>query len=131
MKIMLIMCLAIVMSLTDAAARAQQATTNSKEKAAAGITEKKQYQEKIEARLRELDKEIASLKVKIAKQGKEAEKQLNQQMPELEQKREAAGQQLEKLRNCSQASWQDMKEGIEAAMKDLQTAYSRAASHFK
>jgi peptidoglycan hydrolase CwlO-like protein len=131
MKIILMLCLAIFISLTGAASNAQQVAARSKEKEEAGIKEKQQYQGKVEARLRELDNEIASLKVKIAKQGKDAEKQLNQQMPELHQKREAAAQQLEKLRKSSQASWQDMKEGIEAAMKDLQTAYNRAASHFK
>jgi peptidoglycan hydrolase CwlO-like protein len=131
MKILLIMCLATIVSLTGAASSAQQEAARSKEKAEAGISERQQYQEKIEAKLRELDKEIVALKVKITKQGKEAGKQLNQQMAELEQKREAAGQQFQKLKNSSHDAWQDMKEGIDAAMKDLQAAYNRAATHFK
>jgi TolA-binding protein len=131
MKMMQSMFLAMIVSLTSAASSAKQAEARSNKTAKAGISERKQYQEKTEAKLRELDKEIAKLKVKVAKQDSEAGKQIEQQMADLEQKREAAGQQLQKFKKSSQDAWQDMKEGINAAINDLQAAYSRAASHFK
>ncbi len=106
-------------------------TPNQSQEAEAARRDRQQYQEKIEAKLRELDQEIDALKAKTAKQSKVARKQLNQQMSELDQKREVAHQEFEKLRNSSQGAWQDMKAGIDAAMDDLETAYERAASHFK
>jgi peptidoglycan hydrolase CwlO-like protein len=130
MKIILIMCLATFLSLTGAASTAQQAAARSKEKDEAGVIEREQYQDKIEAKLRQLDNEIAALNVKMRKQGKWAGKQLDQQMAELEQKREAAGQQFQKLKNSSQDAWQDMRVGIDAAVKDLQAAYTRIAARF-
>ena len=92
--------------------------------------EKQMYQDKIEAKLRDLDQQIDALKVKIGKQNRVDRKQLQQQMAELDRKRVAAHQELEKLKNSSEEAWQDMKAGIEAAIGDLETAYERAASHF-
>jgi restriction endonuclease S subunit len=89
------------------------------------------YQDNIEAKLRDLDQQIDALKVKIGKQKKVDRKQLEQEMAELDRKREAAHQDFEKLKNSSQEAWRDMKVGIEAAMEDLETAYEQAASHFK
>jgi len=118
--------------LSPACSTGQKAPApNESHEAEAAKRERQQYQEKIEAKLRELDQEIDALKAKTAKQGKAAGKQLNQQMAELDQKREVAHQELEKLKNSSQEAWQDMKAGIDAAMDDLGTAYKRAASHFK
>jgi hypothetical protein len=106
-------------------------TPNESQEAKAARRERQQYQEKIGAKLRSLDHEIDALKAKTAKQSKVARKELNQQMSELDQRREVAHQEFEKLRNSSQGAWQDMKAGIDASMDDLETAYERAASHFK
>jgi flagellar motility protein MotE (MotC chaperone) len=99
--------------------------------AAAASGEKQQYEEKIEAQLKELDREIANLKERAVKQSKATRKDLDQSLTELEVKREVLRVKLEKLRNESEAAWKDMKPGIEAAMDDLEAAYRRAASHFK
>lgn len=104
---------------------------NGNERVEAARRERKQYQGEIEAKLRELDQEIEALKAKTAKQGNEARKQLDQQMTELVQKRELARQEFEKFKNSSQEAWRDMKPGIGAAIRDLEAAYNRAASHFK
>jgi TolA-binding protein len=93
--------------------------------------DRQQYQDQVEAKLRELDREIDELKAKAEKHGKEAQKQYDQQRPELERKRKAAQQEFEKLKNSSREAWQDMKAGIDAAMDNLESAYDKAASHFK
>jgi len=93
--------------------------------------QRNQFQEKTQAKLRKLDQEIEALNAKAAKQGKEVRKDLDRQMAELERKRQVLQQQLEKFKNSSQEAWRDMKPGIDAAMKDLELAYKRAASHFK
>jgi chromosome segregation ATPase len=106
-------------------------TPNQSQEAEAARRERRQYQKKIETKLRELDQKIDALKVRTAKHSKVARNQLDRQMSELDQKREVAHQEFEKLRNSSQGAWQDMKAGIDAAMDNLETAYERAASHFK
>lgn len=131
MKLLGILFIATFASLIGAASNAQQMAARPKEKAEAGTSERQQYQEKIEAKLRELDREIAALKAETAKQGKDAGKEVDQQIPELERKYEAARQKYEKLKTASQGAWQDMKVGIDAAVKDLQAAYNRAAEHYK
>ena len=131
MKILAILFLATFASLIGAASNAKQAAARPSEKADAGTSERQQYQDKIEAKLRELEREIADLKAETTKQGKDAGKGINQQIPELERKYEVARQKFEKFKNSSQGAWQDMKGGIDAAMKDLQAAYNRAATHYK
>jgi inorganic triphosphatase YgiF len=131
MKLIGILFLATFASLIGAASNAQQVAARPREKAEAGTSERQQYQEKIEAKLRELDREIAELKAEAAKQSRDAGKEVDQQVPELERKYEVARQKYEKFKNSSQGAWQDMKAGIDAAMKDLQAAYNRAALHFK
>lgn len=131
MKILAILFLVTFASLIGAASNAKQAAVRPSEKADAGTSERQQYQEKIEAKLHELDREITALKAEAAKQGRAAGKQVDQQLPELERKYEIARQKFEKFKNSSQGAWQDMKVGIDAAMKDLQAAYNRAAEHYK
>lgn len=93
--------------------------------------QRNQYQEKTEARLRELDYKINALDTKAAKQTRDIGKQLDRQIAELDQKRDVTQQKFERFKTSSAEAWRDMKPGIEAAMKDLEVAYKRAASHFR
>ena len=111
-------------------AEQKTASQNENKEAEAARHERLLYQAKIEAKLRDLDREIGTLKTKIGNQNKVARKQLEQQMAELARKREAAQKEFERLKNSSQEAWRDMQAGIDAAMEDLETAYNRAASHF-
>lgn len=92
--------------------------------------EHRQFQDKANAKLRELDREIAALKIKASHEGREAKKEYDRQLPELEKKRAVAEKKFEELKNSSQEAWVDMKDGMNAALGDLETAYKRAASHF-
>jgi predicted P-loop ATPase len=131
MKFLSVLFLATFASLLGAASSAQQATAPHEKKVNAGTNDRQRYQAKIEAKLRELDREITALKAKAAKQGKETGKEADQQLPELERKYEIARQKYEKFKESSQGAWQDMKAGIDAAIQDLQAAYDRAAERFK
>ena len=97
----------------------------------AASAQRKEYQQEVAAKLRELDREIDDLNAKVAKQGKETRKEFNREMAEMGQKRAVARQRFESLKTSSQEAWRDMKPGIDVAMKDLESAYRRAASHFK
>ena len=88
------------------------------------------YQHQIEAKLRALDQHIGALKKNAGKQSKVDRKELVKEIAELDRKSAAAHLEFEKLQNSSQTAWQDMKSGLEAAVKDLETAYDKAASRF-
>jgi chromosome segregation ATPase len=90
-----------------------------------------QYEEKAEAKLRELNRRIEELNAKAGPQAKSARKELDRQIAELDQRRAVLQRQLEKLKNTSQEAWRDAKPGIDAAMRDLEAAYQRAAADFK
>ena len=105
-------------------------TQQTHEQAETTSQQRKQFQEKTEARLRELNRKIASLNAKASKQTEEARKELDRQMADLDRKRDVAQQQFERLKNCSQKAWRDMRPGIDAAMRDLGAAYKRAAADF-
>jgi DNA repair exonuclease SbcCD ATPase subunit len=93
--------------------------------------EKQIYQDRAEAKLRDLDQQIDTLEAKMKKETKVERKQLDPQIAELERKRDVAHQKLEKLKTSSQEAARDMMAGIDAALEDLKTAYERAASDFK
>jgi len=89
------------------------------------------YQEKAEARLRELKRKIDALNVKASKQSSEARKEFDRQIADLDRQRASVQQQLEKLKSTTQQAWRDMKPNLDAAMKNLEAAYQHAAADFK
>lgn len=111
--------------------QARATGTNAGAKSASSAGPKERYQKQVEAKLRKLDREIAALKAQVPSDRQELRKQFNRQMAELGKKREAAQRELEKFKNSSQQAWHDAKPGLDAALKDLETAYKRAASDFK
>jgi hypothetical protein len=89
------------------------------------------YEEKAEARLRELRRQIDALNTKASKQSGEARKGFDRQIADLDRQRATIQKQLDKLRVASQQVWRDMKPNLEAATKDLEAAYQRAAADLK
>ena len=100
-------------------------------KTSAAARQRDKYQKQVEAKLRELDRETARLKAQAPRQRRELRKEFDEQMAELDQKRQAAQKQLEKFEGNSQHAWRDAKPSLDAAMKNLEKAYQRAASDFK
>ncbi len=131
MKYLVPILAAVVLFWTPCRLHARTSGTNAGAKAATSAGEKAQYQKQVETNLRKLDREIATLKARVPRKGRELRKQFLQQMAELDEKREAAQRELEKFKNTSQQAWQDAKPGLDAAVKDLETAYKHAASDFK
>jgi hypothetical protein len=89
------------------------------------------YEEKAEAKLRELKRKIDALNAQAGKQGNEARKEFDRQIADLDRQRGIVEQRLEKLKTTSQQAWRDMKPELDAAMKNLEAAYQRAAADLK
>jgi biopolymer transport protein ExbB/TolQ len=82
------------------------------EKSKVVAQDKVAYQEEIEQRLNELDQNIAALTAKAAHMAE-------------------ARAQLESLKASSGNAWEEIKAGVNEAVKDVQSAYTRAVSRFQ
>jgi predicted RNase H-like nuclease (RuvC/YqgF family) len=126
-----IACVLVMSLLLWPACNTQQNAASETQQRLDVAKQKEMYQERVEENLRKLDREIDALKAKMRNESKVDGKALDREMAELEQKREAAHQKFERLKDSSQAAWQDMRAGIDAAMDDLSAAYEKASSHIK
>jgi hypothetical protein len=61
----------------------------------------------------------------------DAKARFEQNMELLERERRVFANKMENLGSASADAWQEMKEGIEAAWKDLEEAYAKAAAELK
>jgi Skp family chaperone for outer membrane proteins len=74
------------------------------------------------------DRQIAALKKEIAQSTGEARKAHEQNMKELQAKRQVAQAELVKMQKSAARTWDATKEGFSNAYRDLQQAYEKAAS---
>jgi hypothetical protein len=93
--------------------------------------EKKTYQEKIEAQLKELADKIEVLIAKGEKAKDEAKAKYAPQIEALRAKQESVRQKLQGLKEPGGAAWDDLKRGIDSAIGDLKTAVQSAVARFK
>jgi hypothetical protein len=92
---------------------------------------KEEYQKKLDARLQELDAEIAKLKAKGGDLKDDAKARWEQKMAELETKRDAARAKLAEVGHSSAEAWKDVQKGAQSAWDDLDKAVRDAAAEFK
>ena len=94
-------------------------------------TQKREYQEQVEAQLKAYDQKLDQLQAKAGLLKEEARASLDEQLESLREKQRAAQEEWEKLAASSGKAWEDMKSGMDRAMDDLAAAYHDAASHFQ
>lgn len=93
--------------------------------------QRKEYEEKIEARLAAFEERIAGLLVEAGQPGMTVEPQLQELLDRVRQRKVAAEEKLEELKIPITASWEEMKAEMEAAMAALERAYARARSYLQ
>jgi trehalose/maltose hydrolase-like predicted phosphorylase len=130
MKLLLSLSLGFFLAGMPCASQETAAEPSQNKKPETSSRERIEYQKKIEARLHKLGEQEDVLKKKAIQQSKEAKKQLDAHLDELDRKRAVAEQEFEKLKYSSEKAWRDLKPGLDAAMKDLEAACKRAASEF-
>jgi hypothetical protein len=107
----------------EAVDTARQFTAENKEKLLASAEEK----------LKECGQKIADLDAKLAALAYDygAKAEGSKALDALREKRTQLGQQLEKLRQCSEEAWLDAKAAVEAAAAEVDKSYENAKSRFK
>ena len=91
---------------------------------------KEEFQKNLDARLKELDAEIAKLREKGRDLKDEAKANWDQKMADLETKRDIARAKLDEVAHSSAESWKDVQKGAQSAWDELDKAFREASREF-
>ena len=91
---------------------------------------KEEFQKKLEARLDELDGEIAKLREKGRDLKDQAKADWDRKIADLEKKRDAARAKLAEVRDASAEAWKDVQKGVQSAWDELDKAFRDASREF-
>lgn len=91
---------------------------------------KDEYQQQLDARLKEVDVEIAKLQAKSHDLKDQSKIDWEQKLTELRIKRDSAENKLAEVRHASGEAWIDMKQGAQSAWAELDVAFGNAVRHF-
>ena len=91
---------------------------------------KEEFQKRLDARLKELDAEIAKLRVKGRDLKDKAKPNWDQKMADLERKRDAARAKLAEVGHSSAEAWKDVQKGAQSAWDELDKAFRDASREF-
>lgn len=94
------------------------------------MNEKEAYQRKIEARIAEWNAEMDKLRAQARRLAAEGRIEAESRLQELTIKKKAAEAKLSELRNAGGDAWQELKSGIDRAVRELDESVKRAASNF-
>ncbi len=96
--------------------------------------QKDAYMQKMDTRLKELDRDIEALGDKIQagtnEMTAEARAKLEASLQTLKAQKEGAVEQYEKLKASGGQAWDELKAGMDAAMKKLDEAFDKAKTAF-
>jgi chromosome segregation ATPase len=93
--------------------------------------QRKDYQQKIEAKLEDLKKNTSELRKSADTVKGEALAKVAAGIADLKQKQADAEQKLKELQSASTQAWGDVKSGLDKAMVELKKSYDKALSYFK
>jgi len=94
------------------------------------MSEKEAYQQKIEARIAEWNAEMDKLRAQAKGLAAEGRIEAESRLQDLTIKKEAAEAKLAELRNAGGDAWQELKSGIDRAVRELDESVKRAVSKF-
>lgn len=88
--------------------------------------EKQTYEENVEAKLDELNTELALMHDKQEQLSAEAKVEYGEQLEKLEAQREQAQARLEAVQEAGTDAWQELKQGMSEALETLETSVANA-----
>ncbi len=91
---------------------------------------KEEFQKNLDARLKELDGEIAKLREKGRDLKDQAKANWDQKMADLETKRDAARAKLAEVGHASAEAWKDVQKKAQSAWDELDKAFHDASREF-
>lgn len=95
------------------------------------MSERKAYQEKLQAQLDSWEADISKLRAKADKAGADARIKYYEQLDELESQRSKLKKELEDLKRAGDDAWRDLKAGAEKTRNAVSDAIRAAISRFQ
>lgn len=95
------------------------------------MSSKQIYQKEIEARLEALDAQMVKMQAKADQANAELRANYQEQLRLLAERRETTRLKLNELKQSSEAAWETMKDGVESAFGELQSAFDKAVAQFQ
>ncbi len=93
--------------------------------------QRRQYQERLDKELRQLDRKLDELKEKAIALGKESKERIDQEIEQLRKKQEAANKKLDELKSASSKAWEKVRKEADSAMEELEKLYHQVEQRFK
>ncbi|MDK3018450.1 sll1863 family stress response protein [Pseudodonghicola flavimaris] len=94
------------------------------------MTDRTAYIDKAQARLKQIDAEIARLGARVEEAEADARIEAQQALDEARSKRREIDQQIARLRDSSGAAWEDIRDGLDSAWDQMSGALRQAADRF-
>ena len=91
---------------------------------------KEEFQRKLDARLKNMDAEIAKLQEKGRDLKGDAKVKWDQKLADLETKRDAARAKLAEVAQSSGAAWKDVQKGAQSGWDEMDKAFRDASQEF-
>ena len=95
------------------------------------MEDRKAYIDKLAAKLKDWDDEILKLEAKVKTSSADAKVKLNEQIKELKEKKEAARQKFNQIKEAGDDAWAEIKAGTEKSLKTLENSFKNAWKKFK
>jgi hypothetical protein len=92
---------------------------------------RKDYIDRMAARLKEWDTELQKLEAKAEVAKADVKASYNQQIKELRLKKEEAQQKLRKIQDAGEDAWEELKEGAEKSWNLFEDSVKKAWGKFK
>jgi chromosome segregation ATPase len=94
------------------------------------MTDKKAYADKLSAEIEKWDSEIGVMRAKAKSASADARIEYDRQINDLEKRRDELDAKLDELRNSSGNAWDDIKDGVDRAWKNMSSAVQNATDRF-
>ncbi len=95
------------------------------------MIDRKEYIEKMKAKMDEWDADLDALQVKTDNAKAEMKLNYEEQIERLKKQREEASTMMQEMTVASEAAWEDMRKGMETAWEATSKAFMDAFSRFK
>ncbi len=90
--------------------------------------QKDEYQKKLQQTLNQIDEQIPVLKEKVDQATGRLQKRYRRQLARLEKLRAQAGERLQKVKDATPATWDELKKGAGDVLKNLGQALEQAGN---
>jgi predicted nucleic acid-binding Zn-ribbon protein len=95
------------------------------------MTTKDDFQERLQAQIREWDAQIELLKARADRAKTDQKMAYRKEIDKLKARQQDLRQKLGEMQTSSEGAWEEIKSGTESAWKELDASFRKAMEHFR